>query len=52
MFLKLLVRIVEVLSKDLVLISQMAALNFSDTIYPHLWLACEKRLKLTFFHEK
>ena len=36
MFLKLMLRIVEVLSNILVLISQVAALNWSDAIYPHL----------------
>ena len=36
MFLKLMLRIVEVLIKLLVLIRQVAALNWSDTIYPNI----------------
>ena len=36
MFLKLILRIVEVYSNVLVLISKVAALNWSDTIYPNL----------------
>ena len=36
MFLKLMLGIVEVLSNDLELISQVATLNWSDTIYPNL----------------
>ena len=36
MFLKLMLRIDEFLSNGLVLISQVAALNWSDTIYPNL----------------
>ena len=36
MFLKLMLRIVDVYSNVLVLISQMAALNWSDTIYPNI----------------
>ena len=36
MFLKLMLRIVEVYSNVLELISQVAALNWSDTIYPNL----------------
>ena len=52
MFLKLMLRIVEVYSNVLVLISQVAALNWSDTIYPNLGYPREKRRKSTFFHEK
>ena len=36
MFLKLMLNIVEVPSNGLVLISQVAALNWSDNIYPNL----------------
>ena len=36
MFLKLMLRIVEVLSNVWALISEVAALNWSDTIYPNL----------------
>ena len=36
MFLKLMLNIVEVPSNGLVLISQVAAINWSDTIYPNL----------------
>ena len=52
MLLKLMLRIVEVLSNVLVLISQVAALNWSDTIYPNLGSPRQKRRKLTFLHEK
>ena len=52
MFLKLMLRIVEVYSNVLVLISQVAALNWSDTIYSNLGNPREKRRKSTFFHEK
>ena len=52
MFLKLILRIVEVYSNVLVLISQVAALNWSDTIYSNLGYPREKRRKSTFFHEK
>ena len=52
MFLKLMLRIVEVLSNVLVLISQVAALNWSDTIYPNLGYPRQKRRKYTFLHEK
>ena len=51
MFLKLLFRIVEVFSNVLVYISQVAALNWSDTIYPNLGYPPEKRRKSTFFHQ-
>ena len=52
MFLKLMLRIVEVYSNVLVLISHVAALNWSDTIYPNLGYPREKRRKSTFFYEK
>ena len=52
MFLKLMLRIVEVLSNVLVLISQVAALNCSDTIYPNLGLPRQKRRKSTFWIQK
>ena len=42
----------EVLSNVLVLISQVAALNWSDTIYPNLGYPRQKRRKLTFLNEK
>ena len=45
-------KIVEVFGNVLVLISQVAALNWSDTIYPNLGYPREKRRKSTFFHEK
>ena len=52
MFLKLMLRIVEVLSNILVLISHVAALNWSDTIYPNLGYPRQKRRKTTFLHKK
>ena len=52
MFLKLMLRIVEVFGNDMVLISQVAALNWSDTIYPNLGYPREKRRNGTIFHEK
>ena len=52
MFLILMLRIVEVLSNVLVLISQVAALNWSDTIYTDLGYPREKRRKSSFLHEK
>ena len=52
MILKLMLRIVEVLSNVLVLISQVAALNWSHTIYPNLGYPRQKRRKSTFLHEK
>ena len=52
MFLKLMLKIVEVYSNVLVLISQVVALNWSDTIYPNLGYPREKRRKSTFFNEK
>ena len=51
MFLKLILRIVEVYSNVLALISQVAALNWSDTIYPNLWYPRQKRRKSTFLQE-
>ena len=45
-------RIVEVLSNVLVLISQVAALNWSQTIYPNLGYPRQKRRKSTFLREK
>ena len=48
-FLKVTLGIVEVLSNVLVLISQVAALNWSDTIYPNLGYP---RQKSTFLNEK
>ena len=45
-------RIVEVLYNVLVLISQVAALNWSHTIYPNLGYPRQKRPKSTFLHEK
>ena len=52
MFLKLMLRIVEVLSNVLVLISQVAAHNWSDTIYPYLGYHRSKRRKSKFLNEK
>ena len=52
MFLKLMLRIVAVLSNVLVLISQVAALNWSHTIYPNLGYPRQKRRKSTFLNEK
>ena len=52
MFLKLMLTIVEVYSNVLALISQVAALNWSDTIYTDLGYPREKRRKSTFLHEK
>ena len=52
MFLKLMLRIAEVLSNVLVLISQVAALNWSHAIYPNLGKPRQKRRKSTLLHEK
>ena len=52
MFLKLMLRMVEVYSNVLALISQVAALNWSDTIYTNLRYPREKRRKSSFLHEK
>ena len=43
--------IVDVYTNVLVLISQVAALNWSDTIYPNVGYPCQKRQKSTFLHE-
>ena len=45
-------KMVEVYSNVLVLISQVAALNWSDTIYPNLGYPREKRRISTIFHVK
>ena len=45
-------RIVEVFGNVLVLIGQVAALNWSDTIYPILGYPRQKRRKSTFMHEE
>ena len=45
-------RIVEVLGNVLELISQVAALNWSDNIYPNLRYPSSKRRKSTFLQEK
>ena len=52
MFLKLMLRIVEVYINVLVLISQVAALNWSDTIDPNVGYQRQKRRKSKCFHEK
>ena len=52
MFLTLMLRIVEVFGNVLALISQVAALNWSDNIYTDLGYPREKRRKSTFLHEK
>ena len=52
MFLKLMLRIVEAYSNVLVLISHVATLKWSDTIYSNFGYPREKRRKSTFFHEK
>ena len=52
MFLKLMLKIAEVLSNVLVSISQVAALNWRDTIYPNLGQPREKRRKSTFLSQK
>ena len=52
MFLKLMLRMFEVYSNVLALISQVAALNWSYTIYTNLGYPREKRRKSTFLHEK
>ena len=45
-------RMVEVYSNVLALIRQVAALNWSDTIYTNLGYPREKRRKSSFLHEK
>ena len=52
MFLKLMLGTVEDLSNVFVLISQVAALNWSQTIYPNLGYPRQKRRKSTLSHEK
>ena len=52
MFLKRMFRIVEVFGNVLALISQVAALNWSDTIYTDLGYPREKRRKSTLLHKK
>ena len=52
MFLKLMLRIVEVLSNVLVLISQVAALNWSDAIDPNLGYPRQKRRKIDILSRK
>ena len=52
MFLKIMLGIAEVLSNVLVLISQVAALNWSHTIYPNWGYPRQKRRKSPFFDEK
>ena len=49
MFLKLMLRIVEVYINVFVLISQVAALNWSDTIYPNLGYQRQKTPKIDIF---
>ena len=48
----MLLGIAEFLSNVLVLISQEAALNWSDTIYPNLGYPRQKRRKSTLLHER
>ena len=52
MFLTLILKIVEVPTNVLVSISQVAALNWSDTIYPNLGCPSQKRRKSTSLQEK
>ena len=52
MFPTLMLIIYEVLSNVLVLISQMAALNWSDTRFSNLGYPRQKRRKSTFFIKK
>ena len=52
MFLKLMLRIIEVPSNVLVLINQMAALNWSDTIYPNLGCPYQNTENRHFWPEK
>ena len=52
MFLKLMLNIVEVPSNGLVLINQVAALNWSDTIYPNLGYSRQKRRNSIFWIQK
>ena len=52
MLLKHMLKIVEVLSNVLVLINQVAELNWSDAIYPNLGYPRQKRRKLRFLQKK
>ena len=52
MYLKLMLNIVEVPSNVLVLISQVAALNWSDTIYINLGYPVKNTENRHFWHEK
>ena len=52
MFLKPMLKIDEVPTNDLALISQVAAVNWSDNIDPNLRYHSSKRRKSTFFQEK
>ena len=52
MFLTVMLKIVGVPSFVLVLYSQVAALNWSDIIYPNLGYPRQKRRKLTFLNQK
>ena len=52
MFLKLMFRMVEVLSNVLVLISQVAALNWSETMFPNLGNPLKNTENIHFWHEK
>ena len=52
MFLKLMLKIFEVPSNVLVLISQVTALNWSDTIYPNLGYPRQNTKNRHFWHEK
>ena len=52
MFLKLMLNIVEVPGNVLELISQVAALNWRDNIYPNLRYPSSKHRKSTFYQEK
>ena len=52
MFLKLMLNIVQVPSNVLVLISQVAALNWSDTIYPNVGYSRQNTENRQFWHEK
>ena len=51
MFLKLKLRMVEVFSNVLELISQVAALNWSDTIYPNVGYSRQNTENRHFWHE-
>ena len=52
MFLKLMLRIVEVFSNVLELINQVAALNWSDTLYPNVGYSRQNTENRHFWHEK